>query len=129
MRLQSEAVSDVTSNPDVSSCDQSLGSTQNWNRKCRISATPARRSASPRLASSRNTGARRDGVAKMVVMTMVFSAVMTVPETQRATPQTVRGGTLGEEELSSCSRGKTGSIPEDSSQPSSEAFRIMAVLR
>ena len=125
MRLQSEAVSDVTSSPEVSSSDQSLGFTQNRKRKCRISATPARRSASPRLASSKKTGARRDGVAKMVVMTIAFSAAMRVPETQRATPHIVRGGTSGGDELVCWSSGSKGSRPEDSSQPRSETFRIM----
>lgn len=126
MRLHSEAVSDVTRSPEVSNSDQSLGSTQNRKRKCRTKATPARRSASPRLASSRKTGARRDGVAKMVVTTIAFSAAMRVPETHRAMPHMVRGGTLYGGELSIWSTGNKGSTPEDSSQPSSEAFRIMA---
>lgn len=125
IRLQSEAVSDVTSSPEVSNSDQSLGFTQNRKRKCRISATPARRSASPRLASSKNTGARRDGVAKMVATTIAFSVAMRVPDTQRATPHTVRGGTSYWDDLSSSSRGKMGSAPEDSSQAGSEMFRIM----
>lgn len=120
-------MSEVTRSPEVNSSDQSLGSMQNMKRKCRTKATPARRSASPRLASSRNTGARRDGVAKMAVTTIAFSVAMTVPDTQRATPHTVRGGTLCGGALSAGSMGKKVSAPEDSSQPRSEALRIMVI--
>jgi len=126
IRLQSEAVRDVTSSPDVSNSDQSLGSTQNRKRKCKIKATPARKSANPRLASSRKTGARRDGVARMVVTTTAFSVAIIVPDTHRATPHTVSGGTSYGDELSSWSRGEKRSAPEDSSQPKSEVFRVMA---
>lgn len=91
-------------------------------------ATPARKSAKPRLARSRKTGARRDGVASIVVTTMAFSAAMRVPETHRATPHIVSDGNSCEDGCSSsCSTGKkTSGKPEDSSHPRSEEFRIMA---
>ncbi|CAM9229637.1 unnamed protein product [Lampetra planeri] len=78
--LHSEAVSDVTSSPEVTSSDQSLGLQAKQEEKVQDQGHAARRSAqSPGWRSSRNTGARREGVAKMVVTTMAFSVAMRVP--------------------------------------------------